>query len=412
MIGKINVVSIFLGCVSATFPFLGPFLESYAEGFLSKLDLDARAKLLAQLVRDREDSVFAPNVFSRFAETTPLGVITLGLPIHRGKWSTVYEIRDMPDKMIKYGAHCRFLDTEIHGLLRDAWYMNETNSLGLSPRVHYVSPPSTLCLRMEGKCAFTMPASTHWSCLENSGSLRYMIMDRFEGLSLHTYRRHYFRHRSGAMPFSLAMEIGMNLLQTIRRLHEYGRIVHGDIHSPNVMIHRQSINGKNDSGIQLNLIDFERSFRYPESPLPTEPIYPFGEWYDAHFTQWQIDGFAWSARDDVMKATQTTVHLMHPLSYFDMETYIANQGYQFLKDWNEHGEWFFTDRFDPVRAEGFPDVVADQITNVLQSIMRVARNMTLNDPPPYDTLIGLFGECVDIANRSRVVDLVDPASIL
>ena len=65
-----------------------------------------------------------------------------------------------------------------------------------------------------------------------------------------------------------------------------------------------------------------------------------------------------------------------------------------------------------MQAEGFPDVVADQITNVLQSIMRVARNMTLNDPPPYDTLIGLFGECVDIANRSRVVDLVDLSSIL
>ena len=185
----------------------GRLVEQFSDPFMAKLDNETATRLSNQFDSDISNDDFTPTVHDYFSENTPIGYISLGQMIHEGKFSTLFSIKDFPNLVIKYQVQCEGLNEDIHPLLRDAWYTNKTSEFGLSPKIHFVSPASELCDRKYGKCAFIMDLDQWEECYKDRGPLRYMIMDRAPGSSLHRYRRNRYHILNGAMRFVDAMVI-------------------------------------------------------------------------------------------------------------------------------------------------------------------------------------------------------------
>ena len=219
-------------------------------------------------------------------------------------------------------------------------------------------------------------------------------MDRLGGQSLHNFRKNRYATANGAMRFRDAILVGREIISLLRRLHEEVGIVHGDIHTPNIMI---ELNVPSKT-FRLHLIDFGNSFTLSNTTLPETPIYSAGLWFHELFSQWQIDGFAWGRRDDVIKAIQTIAHLMNSFEYFQLENGIARQGYQALQRWKMEGNWFILDdESDPVEALAVSNDNKRQIYEMLKYILRLARGMQINERPPYEEFIGVMTRCLDLA---------------
>ena len=372
----------------------GRMVEVYSEIFLTSLDEDARDKLKRQGKVDVSNDEYTPLIESKLTESTPWGKINLGNFIHRGEFTTLFSIKEFPNLIIKYQAHCVDIQSEIHPLLKDFWYMHEASGFGMAPRPRFVSPPSDLCEINRGKCSFTMSEFQWELCQSERAALRYMIMDRADGMSLHGYRERHFWHSSGAMDFASVMAVGIRLIQLLRKLHTEVRVVHGDIHSPNVMI---NITNGTTGEFNLSLIDFGIASRYNDSPLPTVPIRrPFHFYHELH-TQWQIDGFAWAARDDLLKAIQTIAQLMHPFWYFEFERMNKEAGSRILREWKMVHNWFLSAGRDPVKFLQIPDGHKARIYELLETILTIGRGMNINGPLPYRQLESIMVECLRIA---------------
>ena len=380
----------------------GRVVEVYSPEFFGT-DVETKNRWDKQMAQDAANDLYTPRLNSTITEQTPLSPenIVLGPLIHAGHYSTVYNIVGHPDLIIKYEVHCNELDEKLHPILTDGWYTSDANAFGLAPSVRFISPPSLLCDEIEGKCAFEITREHYDDCKRKDGTLRYMIMDRVTGYSLHDYRSLFYQKQNGAMSFVDAVSIGAHLINVIRRLHVEAKILHGDIHSPNIML--TPINGgSNQTRIHLTLIDFERAIRIGQEPLPEEPTFSYGRLFHEYYTHWQMDGFEWAPRDDVLKAIQTIAQLMHPMSYLEMEASKCRRGYIVLKVWKCVSNWFIPDPAnDPVAHLAIPEGNKAIIRANLETILKATRSLTINGPIPYFELIQLFIECAKLADGTR-----------
>lgn len=380
----------------------GRVIEVFSLGFFG-LDQDAQDRYRIQSRQDAENDKYTPRVNATMTEKTPLSDddIILGDLVHVGYYSTVYRIEGHPDLLIKYEVHCTSLDTDIHPLLRDAWYSNETSIHKIAPRVRFVSPPSLLCDKMEGKCHFQLSEDLFGQCKKDFGTFRYMIMERIKGASLHTMRLHAYADREGAMPFARAMAIGANLINLVRKLHLDAKIIHGDIHGPNIMVSSKQVNGSIQW--ELNLIDFEMASKIRPGGYLERPVRSRGFLNHALYTHWQYDGFEWAQRDDVLKAIQTVAHIMHPGIYLDVEHEICSLGPLSLRNWKCYTNWFIpTADADPLSPLTIAKEQKDLIRAKLGEILRIARNLAINQPVPYETIMKLMFDCAILAKGQRV----------
>ncbi len=360
------------------------------------LDDDMEMKMVMQSIDDQMSEAFTPQVngSNTWRERTPHGNIDLLDIIYMGYMSVIAEMPDKPDLLIKYQANCDMVEAP-HPLIRDYWYMNEAASADLGPKALFLSPPALLCEKREGKCAFTMSDDEFSACRANNGTFRYMIMEKAKGVSLHAFRAKHFRKSNGAMGLRNAAIIGCQLIQVLERLHTETAVVHGDIHSPNIMININGDTGKSE----LQLIDFGMAFRLSYTSPDDSPASK--RYYHPLCTIWQMCGYRWNARDDILKAIQTIAQIMQPFEYFDMEKGILASGWERTERWKLRQNWFFTDFHDPVDA--LRDVHIDikiQLYNVLEELQDTARAITVDGEIPYDTLVDLFMKCVSLTERT------------
>jgi hypothetical protein len=357
------------------------------------LDDDMEMKILMQSIDDQLNEVFTPKVngTNAWKERTPHGIIQILDIVHTGYMSVIAEIPDKPDLYIKYQANCDKVDSP-HPLIRDFWYMNEAASADLAPKALFLSPPSLLCDSREGKCAFTMTDDEFANCRTNNGTLRYMIMEKARGVSLHTFRAIHYKKSNGAMGLRNAAIIGAQLIELIQRLHSETAVVHGDIHSPNIMVDYDPVAGR----MGLKLIDFGMAFRLSYS-VEDEGIERKGCYFHQLCTIWQMYGYPWTARDDILKAIHTVAQIMQPFEYFEMEKRILASGWETMEKWKLSENWFFTDFHDPVDAvKNVHFDVKIQLYSVLDEIQDTVRSIPMHGDIPYDTLIELMMKCVNL----------------
>ena len=364
-------------------------IESFPE-----MDRDLTSRVRLQIQSDEWNAEWTPKTDENHSmtEETFLGHIELEDILHRGDVSFVATIANRPGRVIKYQLNCDLFERKVHPLIREYWYMNEAHAKGLAPAALFLSPPSFACDSQEGKCEFEISSEDYEYCRGRNATLRYLIMEQAAGVSLHQFRRAYFVRSEGAVGFKNAISIGAKLLDLVRQLHTEANIVHGDIHTPNVMIDWNS----ETSNFTLQLIDFGSAFYKFAEPLPENQVRKSGHYYHHFYTIWQMLGFHWSARDDVLKVLHTIAHLMHPWIYFRYEKQIAEAGFQMLKDWKLNQNWFSSPLFDPLENVKLSKKDRQLVEIILDEILHRARHLRINDEIPYLDIEHRLMECLEV----------------
>lgn len=376
----------------------GRVLEKFSDEFMHALDPDVARRITEQNITDELNDIFTPETrLGHDSEFTILGNITLDRSIARSINSVIFSIVEHPNLLIKYQAQCDDLGDAIHPLLVDAWYGQVAHDIGLAPRVVLISPGAQLCSSRRGKCRFSMSRESFQECARAQGTVRYMIVERNPGSTLYGLRKSEFASPSGALSFRNSMTIGVHLLVALERLQLEGGIIHGDIHASNVMLADKD--NARSNPYYLQLIDFGMARHIANITLPEDPIYRRGHWFHPSCTDWQIDGFAWSRRDDVMKTLYLVFQLMHPDNYLDYLTRIFDHGYRSLMRWKKTERMYVTPFFDPIGHLHVSVERKQRVYELMDSLLSVARNMSINAIPPYSELISLMQEAVRVGDH-------------
>ena len=380
-------------------------IENYTDIVFRFIGPDASAQLLAQIELDENNDAYTPIMTndsgstetSDMTEITPLGIIKLGKLVHVGYDTIVYEIEGYPDILIKYQLQCTDLGFDIHPLLRDFWYMTEAHAWDIAPRPIFVSPPGVVCETTTGKChGMSIRSLDLIKCRSEGGVARYMIMERAKGVTLHQLRASKYGSPRGVMNIPNALTITYNVINTLARLHETAGIVHGDIHTGNIVI--------DVVGNKLQLIDFGRAFR--RTRQPEEPIYSRGAHHEFMNSLWQIEGYDWAARDDIIKKIQMLAHLMHPYCYQSMEHDIEMEGVDALCKWKREGDWFGSHSYDPLGSLSASAEMKQDIRDSLENMLTIGRSLGINQRIPYEALMSEVQLCAYLVRIAASVTSV------
>ena len=316
------VFAIICGCVrSSSFdPVEEEPIRRYIEPITVNLTQWESFIVAAQEVEDEENDIHAPaieDIDGPLLEYTTVGMLELGEIIHTGHESVIFEVINRPEFLVKYQVNCDELSDgtgkPIHPLVYDYWMMREASMIGLAPEPIFLSPAALLVdvygIVTNRKFPFTMSSGDFLECLANEGAVRYMVMERSAGENLHRYKRRYpYR----VVPMLNASEITIKVIQALEQLHEDAGIFHGDIHSGNILI-EQGSDGEVDN-FKIQLIDFGRARRVDPN-MTNDRIFEVGKWFHQLCSPWQIDGRAWSRRDDIYKTIHVFATLINPPEY-------------------------------------------------------------------------------------------------
>ena len=367
-------------------------------------------KVGATIFNDTLNTQFAPSEDDTI-QPTPFGVLKLGQKVVSSKFSTIYEIENRKNILIKFQANCLELVPEmfyepgipyIHPLVRDYIFGKKASADRLAPRMFYLSPPSALCSMKEGKCDFTMAREDFHGCKNFPRSaLRYMLMKRVVGTSLYQMKHDY---PEGKVSFAVSLAVGYALIKHLAILHKRSRIVHGDIHLDNIML--ESINWVNGS-VSLQLIDFGRAF--PNVPRPAERVRESGWSTHSLFSLWEIDGFAAAARDDIARAVQGIAQLMHPWNYMHLENWISEGSVRESLEHKKDTLWFVSPKvpdvepYDVLGSLNITMEYKDSIRIELEKVHDFVRGMDhdVNSVPPYGEIMECLGNAIRLYTRGR-----------
>ena len=311
-------------------PLFHRYIETYNDECIGNLTDAEQAIIEAQIAFDTINDIYAPirdDGEDAPYEYTPLGTLEIGQLIHSGDESAIFSIVQRPDLLIKYQANCDEIvpgTHYLHPLILDFWYMRESFFHGLSPEPIFLSPPVLFRDMYElvgyRKLVFDMNVFAAADCALDGGVVRYLIMQRAPGMSLYQFRKTF---RNNIVPMGIAAAITEKVVEGLSRLHQEAQIVHGDIHTGNIMVLKRE-----DGQYEIQFIDFGRAFR-DDRQLTTDRVFPVGYWNHFLCSPWQIDGRAWSRRDDVYKAIHGFANLINPFQYKAREeALMAERGLQ------------------------------------------------------------------------------------
>ena len=239
----------------------GRVVESYSTEIAEELGPGVIARLERQVKMDARHDEYPPITEGGLGvQPTVLGNLTIGPLIHRGFYTTIFEIVDKPDYLIKYQSDCleinenqQFGHPYVHPLLREFWFSDAAGAHDLSVDIFTVSPPASLCTKREGVCDFNPmdPDDEMFNdCRVYDGTIRYIVMRKSLGKTLRDEKERFVW---GIVHPAIAFQRGIELMEVLRILHTEAGVVHGDIHMENVLLETDP---DDPYKIKLRLIDF------------------------------------------------------------------------------------------------------------------------------------------------------------
>ena len=275
-----------------------------------------------QLISDRINGPrFAPLLYEA-PELYPSGDTEVSISIGnhvfgRAEQTVVLSIDGMPDRVVKYQADCH-KPSSIHPLLRDAWFQTRVAALGITPEIHYISPPSVLRETSSQKTSFQMNLESRRKCIRRGGLVRFMIMQRVD-IDMYALGK-----RNPTGNFKNAFEVlraGMAMLQ---RLHQAG-VIHGDIHPGNIASLRVgSVN-------RLVLMDFGFATFAEEAAFQQDRVRGALSYVRCLFTPWELLGMRGSFRDDVYRLLIVVAYLLNGYRFMPYCTGLESVGDDMLR---------------------------------------------------------------------------------
>ena len=336
--------------------------------------------------QERNDAEFAnytinPNILT---ESTPFGDFTLKTKLYASEYSVVYTIWENRDYLIKYQTNCE-RSNSLETLVRDFWFSNEVHKLERGPKPYFISPPVRLTKAQTEKFRFTMD-QRHWRrCYTRGGTVRFMLIERIMGVSLQQYRRD---HTPNGFDMLLAVSDLYAIVSMIQKLHE-NDIIHGDIHSGNVMVYHNETDGH----AYLMLIDHGRAFFY--DPNQSDDSVPeFNDCNSEIATPWQLRGLPWGKRDDIYRAMDVFARLVQPDEWKRHVRRLVELGDDAILDFRENE--FFLDK--PVGIASYGSSPFSKLRVSLEDAAAIRQGFVdimdrilamdhVNSEPPYDYIL-------------------------
>ena len=298
--------------------------------------------------------------------------------IARSFEGTVATVAGRPDLVIKYQSNCDNL-REVHPLMRDYMFLSAIADLNISPRPFFLSPPTKLTELVTPKTRFRMPNSFRRGCAGvHDSAVRYMVMERV-GISVSELIYRY-ELRGTVIPLQEAVTAMSQAIVGIQAIHARG-IVHGDIHSGNLVILER--NGEQSIGF----IDFGLAFYLSEN----RPAIRYRPMKEAHclFSHWNTEGYRFSMRDDVFKILLAGAYMMNGQDWLDFCMSLESDAERMVQWKRERfifrvpGKADFSSRLGHLSLE-----TQRGIGQNLDKALRLARSVEgLDDVPPYQEIL-------------------------
>ena len=366
----------------------------FSDVIIEGLDVDAQDRYRQQLAADVASPSFAPDL-NIDVEFWPNGTLSLGPVVYAGHESTIFSEASDPNILIKYQTDCdEVISNAAHPLLRDYWYGQAAYRIGVAPQPLFISPPTLLVKDAYKVRNMKSSDSEKEACISRFGSVRFMVMERrVAAISLFRFTRSVYD--GGKLPFSVAMQTGIRLIEILRDLHQGARVVHGDVYANNLLVE-----GRGDVIQKILLIDYGRARANIPARSKTA-VNKRGHWSDPARSHWQIMGYEWSARDDVYNALRTVAVLMNDHDYNIHELRLKEIHWpDALIAWRKSGFIFATPGRNDVidRLPMISTANKKVIRNSLQKILDSVRSLVdVDDVPDYDFIIEEFRKCFRLA---------------
>ena len=361
-----------------------PWNSSFPSGFKQKV-----------VERIRQDEIahreFSPSldILWYLSQDTVLGKFGLSKEtvITNTESSTIHNITQAK-WIIKYQMDCLEEFPALHPLLIDYWFLEHVAPHGLAPRPIAISDQVALPAQRTLKTAFSIGGSVYRACVRMRSSVRYAIMER-EGMNLHNFM---VSQPGGKVPFAQAVKLGIDLIVVLKKLHEVAMVVHGDIHSGNVVFSA-------DDPTKLVLIDFARA-NFLDDTLSDERVRASNIWNDALLSPWEIDGFAQGRRDDVFRALLLVAILMNGYSFYQ---HLSSLTYDLKSslDIKLHRNIFLCNPgSDPLEALELEKSNIGKISRHLEDALLTVRSVpTRSDQPDHDRITAELRSVLEITSK-------------
>lgn len=311
------------------------------------------------------------------SERTAIGPLVLETEVFCSTaTSCLLTVEGRPDLLMKYQTDSPLDGILIHPLLTDFWFLQAVEHLGISPRPFAVSSPVHLPERAALKTMFQMKPVERRTHSVLGAMVRYSIMER-GGLSLHAYMQTRPDKHVG---FKESIQIGIKLLNLVRRLHDDGGIVHGDLHTGNFVF-------RSADAEDFWIIDYGAAYYIADFPENTR-VRPDRSWIHGMFTPWEIEGFKPGRRDDVFKVILAVAWIMngqHLMDHFISIEDDEDESYAIKAS----GDLFRAlPGYDPLSEISLPPRLRQKVLGKLSNVLHIVRNIqSVSERPDYEGII-------------------------
>ena len=315
----------------------------------------------------------------------------------------VYEIIELPNKIIKYYSFCYEPSVDkIDAVVVETYFANRVAiadpSLAVpvdfySGSVGNTSPnskiPNAICNSYDDDDGNEIPVFPR---------IRYLIMPKV-GKSLYQYMIDF--DIGQGIDFVTAMKLGGQMIDLVDRLHAMN-IIHGDAHISNFAF-------TDDTNTKLILIDFGRGQLLDPEYQRTVDLSTFCDnidWLHPYTGKWEMKNCKPSFRDDVYRAVQMVAMSLYGMRHFNtLNGWLSYPGIkreQYKRIKNSGDFWEFGD----LKLQ-LQDPHADTIRTHLREISRLTVEDHPEAPytkPQYGLIKDQFGEIISVLTGTRKDD--------
>jgi hypothetical protein len=311
------------------------------------------SKAMRQTEIDRQNIAFTPLLMYSF-ENTPQGHIDVNpVSLETTEISTIFEVLNQPNRVLKYLVNPETV--LLHPLLREAWFLSDLGDTELVPKIFFLSPPTVLEWTATPKTAFAFTSEERRKCVSSECHVRFVLMERVG--------------QSVAGPnMQLAMNVLKWVLEALAVIHDRG-IVHGNIHAQNIAFKQSS----------FRLIDFGHAMSEEEieTNLKNNPK-PFFPSPECAFSQWEVEGYVSSFRDDVFRSILVAVSIIN-----------GGAWYNYCKDLDLAGMRQYKQETSLVDFPGSVPI-DNRVKETFERMLAHVRSLEFLDRPNYRLLLNQF----------------------
>ena len=348
--------------------------------YLASLHRRLRRFAVAQMTQDAAHGDSTPMLHHDI-EFVPLNGslpsrVKLGALMYTGMESTLFELKDHKDLVIRYASNCRG-GTFLHPMSIEYFFLKYLEADEVVPRALFLSPPVRLEAEITPKTNTKMSYGDRVRCVASpTASVRYLVMQRVRGNMAWVASTTYWSYQT-SQAIRMAARMGYWTIISLWILHDRG-VIHGSIHNGNVV----RLDRKTEPFV--GFVDFGAAFFADSVVGRPERIREPLAVHHCHHSPYQIMGSRTSYRDDVFGAILMVAFMINGADYTSYCLSLQDNPAEMLRF--KRDEFLFSfPRKDPfAHLEKKHKPLAKEIRTRFSNLLALARGVEgVDDRPPY-----------------------------